>query len=171
MNPHTRSAPAAESASTAVLLPPIYLRTHMPLWKTHRSHIGTADLLPAKASHIPVSSYNLSFLPSFPGLTDQESFSLFYQLSQVSATGKQRFPLFPWLNSCFSRGGVKFLKVRLGTRGGPPREMVCGCFRFRDQEFLKFLIFAKSETKIHKLAPLRQCEFSFQRKTQKFKDF
>ncbi len=101
MNPHTRSAPAAESASTAVLLPPIYLRTHMPLWKTHRSHIGTADLLPAKASHIPVSSYNLSFLPSFPGLTGQESFSLFYQLSQVSATGKQRFPLFPRLNIPF----------------------------------------------------------------------
>ncbi len=68
-------------------------------------------------------------------------------------------------------GGVRFQKVRLGTRGGPQRERVCGCFRFRDQEFLKFLIFAKNETKIHKLAALRQCEFSFPRKIQKFKDF
>ncbi|MCI8764178.1 MAG: hypothetical protein HFG58_06355 [Lachnospiraceae bacterium] len=50
-------------------------------------------------------------------------------------------------------------------------EMVCCFFRFRDQEFLKFPIFAKSETKIHKLAALRQCEFSFQRKTREFKDF
>ncbi len=49
--------------------------------------------------------------------------------------------------------------------------MVCYFLQFRDQEFLKFLIFAKNETKIHKLAPLKQCEFSFQRKTQKFKDF
>jgi hypothetical protein len=50
----------------------------------------------------------------------------------------------------FSRGGVRFQKVRLGTRGGPQREMVCGRFRFRDQEFLKFPIFAKNETKIQK---------------------
>ncbi len=49
--------------------------------------------------------------------------------------------------------------------------MVCCFFRFRDQEFLKFLIFAKSETKIPKLASLRQSGFLFQRKTQEFKDF
>ena len=68
-------------------------------------------------------------------------------------------------------GWMEILKVRLETRGGPQQEMVCGCFRFRDQEFLKFLNFAKNETKIYKLAALRQCEFSFQRKTQEFKDF
>ena len=39
----------------------------------------------------------------------------------------------------FHGGGVGFQKVRLETRGGPQRERVCGCFRFRDQEFLKFL--------------------------------
>ncbi len=53
-------------------------------------------------------------------------------------------------------------------RGG---KMVCRFFRFRDQEFLKSLIFAKSETKMPKLASLRQCAFSFPRKTQRFKDF
>ena len=49
--------------------------------------------------------------------------------------------------------------------------MVCCFFRFRDQEFLKFQIFAKSETKIPKLASLKQSGFLFQRKTQEFKDF
>ena len=62
-------------------------------------------------------------------------------------------------------------KLSLGKRGGKKPEMVCCFFLFRDQEFLKSLIFAKSETKIHKLALLRQCEFSFQRKIQGFKYF
>ena len=64
-----------------------------------------------------------------------------------------------------------FQKVRFGKRSGKKPEMVCCFFRFRDQEFLKFPIFAKNETKIHKLASLRQSGFSFQRKTQEFKDF
>jgi hypothetical protein len=58
-----------------------------------------------------------------------------------------------------------------GKRSGKRREIVCRFFRFRDQEFLKSLIFAKSETKIPKLASLRQSGFSFQGKTQEFKDF
>ena len=49
--------------------------------------------------------------------------------------------------------------------------MVCCFFRFRDQEFLKSLIFAKNETEIPELASLKQRGFSFQRKTQGFKDF
>ena len=49
--------------------------------------------------------------------------------------------------------------------------MVRCFFRFRDREFLKSLIFAKNETKIPELASLRQRGFSFQRKTQGFKDF
>jgi hypothetical protein len=64
-----------------------------------------------------------------------------------------------------------FQKVRFGKRSGKKPEMVCCFFRFRDQEVLKFPIFAKNETKIHKLASLRQSGFSFQRKTQEFKDF
>ena len=77
----------------------------------------------------------------------------------------------------FSRAGIyqpwknKERDVQPWNKGRAQRKMVCGCFRFRDQEFLKFPIFAKNETKIHKLAALRQCEFSFPRKTQKFKDF
>ena len=67
--------------------------------------------------------------------------------------------------SCFSQ------RVRQGKRSGKRPEMVCRFFRFRDQEFLKSLIFAKSETKIPKLASLRQSGFSFPRKTQGFKDF
>ena len=47
--------------------------------------------------------------------------------------------------------------------------MACGFFRFRDQEFLKSLIFAKNETKILKLASLRQCGFSFPRKIQRLR--
>ena len=47
--------------------------------------------------------------------------------------------------------------------------MFCCFFQFRDQEVLKSLIFAKSETKIPKLASLRQCGFSFQRKIQRLR--
>ena len=43
-----------------------------------------------------------------------------------------------------------FQKGTPGKRGETQSERVCCFFRFRDQEFLKFLIFAKSETKIHK---------------------
>ncbi len=51
--------------------------------------------------------------------------------------------------SCYQCHSVNFLRRYAMEKGaGRGGKMVCCFFRFRDQEFLKSLIFAKRETKI-----------------------
>ena len=54
--------------------------------------------------------------------------------------------------------------------GRARREAGVFALRFRDLGILKSPAFAKGETKMHKLAALRQYAFLFQRKIQKFKN-